>query len=178
MSVPAAGQAPSGDPLQPAVDADAFRRSVGQFATGVTVVTTVAGGLDHAMTASAFSSVSLEPPLVLVCVDKDARFHDAVVENGTWAVSFLSLAQRRAAGWFAEKGRPLVGQFDRFPHRRGAVTGAALLEGALGWMECRTTAIYDGGDHDIVLGEVTGVQVGDRDAAPLLYFRGHYRERS
>lgn len=155
------------------VDADAFRRAVGQFASGVTVCTTRVGALDHAMTASAFTSVSLEPLLVLVCVDKEARFRDAVVEAGTWAVSILSADGRRAADWFATKGRPLVGQLDRYPHHRG-VTGAPLLDGALAWVECRTEAVYDGGDHDVVLGAVVAVADGDRDAAALLYHRSHY----
>ena len=90
------------------------------------------------MTASAFTSVSLDPLLVLVCVDKEARFRDAVLESGIWGVSVLSRAGRRAADWFATKGRPLVGQLDRFPHHRGQVTGAALLDDALAWLECRT----------------------------------------
>lgn len=155
------------------VDADAFRRAVGQFASGVTVCTTRVGTLDHAMTASAFTSVSLEPLLVLVCVDNEARFRDAVVEAGTWAVSILSADGRRAADWFATKGRPLVGQLDRYPHHRG-VTGAPLLDGALAWVECRTKAVYDGGDHDVVLGAVVAVADGERDAAALLYHRSHY----
>jgi flavin reductase (DIM6/NTAB) family NADH-FMN oxidoreductase RutF len=156
------------------VDTDAFRRAIGHFATGVTVVTTEVDGVDHAMTASAFSSVSLEPVLVLVCVDKEARFRDAVLESGVWGVSILSTAGRRAAEWFATKGRPLVGQLDRFPHHRGRMTGSALLDGSIAWLECRTTAVYDGGDHDIVVGEVIDLEIGDRDAAALVYHRGHY----
>lgn len=168
MSLSAAAQPPD-----PSVDVAAFRRAVGHFASGVTVVTTAASGVDHAMTASAFTSVSLEPILVLVCVDKDARFHDAVLEAGTWGVSILSVGQRRAANWFAMKGRPLIGQLDRFPHHRG-ITGAALLDGALASLECRTTAVYDGGDHDIVIGAVIAASEVDRDGAPLVHHRGRY----
>ena len=171
MSVPV--PAPSPVPVDPEVDQADFRHAVGQFASGVTVATTRVGTFDHAMTASAFTSVSLEPVQVLVCVDKDARFRDAVLESGTWAVSVLSTSGRRAADWFATKGRPLVGQLDRYPHHRG-VTGAALLDGALSWLECRTVAVYDGGDHDIVLGTVLAAAVGDRDAAPLVYHRSRY----
>lgn len=156
------------------VDTDAFRRAIGHFVTGVTVVTTEVDGVDHAMTASAFTSVSLEPVLVLVCVDKEARFRDAVTESGLWGVSVLATSGRRAAEWFATKGRPLVGQLDRFPHHRGRLTGAALLDGSIAWLECRTTAVYDGGDHDIVVGEVIDLEIGDRDAAALVYHRGHY----
>jgi flavin reductase len=175
MSVPAASAPdPSGLPVSAAVDPDAFRRAAGHFATGVTVVTTRMDGIDHAMTASAFTSVSLDPVLVLVCVDKEARFRDAVLESGAWGVSVLSVTGRRAAEWFATKGRPLVGQLDRFPHHRGTVTDVALLDGALAWLEVRSTAVYDGGDHDIVVGEVVEVSVGDRDAAALVYHRSHY----
>ena len=170
MSLPAAAQPHP-------VDVDAYRRAAGHFASGVTVVTARVGAgrhtVDHAMTASAFTSVSLEPVLALVCVDKDARFHEAVLETGAWGVSVLAESQRQAAEWFAVQGRPLVGQLDRYPHHRGW-TGAALLDGAVAWLECRTRAVYDGGDHDIVLGEVIAAVEGDRDTAPLLYHRGRY----
>ena len=172
MSVPEPALPP--EPVdQPTVDPAVFRRTVGHFATGVTVATTRVGTFDHAMTASAFTSVSLEPVLVLVCVDREARFRDAVIESGSWAVSILSDGGRRAADWFALKGRPLVGQLDRYPHHRG-ITGAALLDGSLAWLECRTRAVHDGGDHDIVVGEVLAAVEGDRDGLPLLYHRSRY----
>lgn len=175
MSVPATSSPdPSGVPVSAPVDTDAFRRAVGHFATGVTVVTTRVDDVDHAMTASAFTSLSLDPVLVLVCVDKEARFRDAVLESGTWGVSVLSTAGRPAAEWFATKGRPLVGQLDRYPHHRGRATDVALLDGAVAWLEVRSTAIYDGGDHDIVVGEVIDLAIGDRDAPALVYHRRHY----
>lgn len=164
------------DPFGSAVvppDETTFRRAVGHFASGVTVVTTRVGNIDHAMTASAFTSVSLDPLRVLVCVDREARFRDAVLESGFWAVTILSANGRRAADWFATKGRPLVGQLDRHPHHRG-LTGSALLDSSLAWIECRTAAVYDGGDHDIVLGEVVAVVEGDRDGEPLVYHRSSY----
>jgi flavin reductase len=177
MSVPATSSPdPSGLPVPAPVDPDAFRRAVGHFASGITVVTARLDGVDHAMTASAFTSVSLDPVLVLVCVDKEARFRDAVLESGVWGVSMLSIAGRSAAEWFATKGRPLMGQLDRFPHHRGRSTDVALLDGALAWLEVRSTAVYDGGDHDIVVGEVIDIATGDRDAAALLYHRGAYRQ--
>lgn len=168
MSLPAEAVPPD-----PTVDAAAYRRAVGHFASGVTMCTSRVGGTDHAMTASAFTSVSLDPLLVLVCVDKEARFRDAVLESGTWAVSILPSTDRRAADWFAMKGRPLIGQMDRFPHHRG-VTGAPLLDSAVAWLECRTQAVYDGGDHDIVLGAVLAAVEGDRDGVPLVHHRGRY----
>ena len=94
-------------------DVDLFRRAMGRFATGVTVLTTRTGDHDHAMTASALTSVSLEPLLVLVCVEREARFHDAVVEAGIWGISVLSSHDRPAADWLAtradtEKDGPLT----------------------------------------------------------------------
>ncbi len=111
---------------------------MGRFATGVTVVTARVGAIDHAMTANAFASVSLEPLLVLVCVEREARFHDAVVEAGRWGVSVLDGSARAVSEWLATRGRPLHGQLDRVPHHYGPVTGAALLDASLATMECRT----------------------------------------
>ncbi|MGN6330664.1 MAG: flavin reductase family protein [Motilibacteraceae bacterium] len=159
---------------EPAVDVDVYRRVVGRFATGVTVVTTHLDGIDHAMTANAFTSVSLEPVLVLVCVEKEARFHDAVLETGTWGVSILDESARASATWFATRGRPLHGQLDRVDHHPGPVTGAALLDAALATLEVRTTAVHDGGDHSIVVGEVVGLGTPVREGRPLLYYRGGY----
>ena len=103
------------------VDQAAFRRAAGQFPGGIVVVTTSAG---HAMTVSAFASVSLEPPLVLFCAEKIARFHDAVLEAGAWAVSILAEDGEKTARWLATRGRPLDGQLDELPHHPGPVTGA------------------------------------------------------
>jgi flavin reductase (DIM6/NTAB) family NADH-FMN oxidoreductase RutF len=175
MTAPAAGTDP--DEL-PTPDTDDFRKAVGRFATGVTVVTARLDGIDHAMTANAFASVSLDPLLVLVCVEKDARFHDAVEGSEHWAVSILDESARSTATWFASRGRPLHGQIDRYPHHRGPITGAALLDASLATLECRTTAIHDGGDHDIVVGQVLGIGLRrvehGVDAGPLLWYRARY----
>ena len=157
------------------VDPDAFRAAVAQFATGVTVVTTLGGGMDHAMTANAFTSVSLDPLLVLVCVDREARFCDAVLAAGRWGVSVLDDTARPAAEWLALRGRPLHGQLDRVPHRRGPLTGVALLEASLVTLECRTSAVHPGGDHVIVVGEVLALQAPRPTGAPLLWWRSRYR---
>ncbi len=156
------------------VDPDAFRRAVGRFATGVTVVTTVAGGVDHAMTANAFTSVSLDPVLVLVCLDKDARLHDALLDAGTWGVSVLTAGARPAAQWFASAGRPVHDQLRRVAHHRGPRTGAALLDEALATLECSTRAVHDGGDHSIVVGEVLAVATPVAEGDALLWYRGRY----
>lgn len=157
------------------VDQALFRRAVSRFPTGVCVVSTRVRGLDHAMTASAFTSVSLEPLLVLVCVETQARFHDAVLEAGRWGVSVLAEDARPVADWLSTRGRPLHGQLDRVPHRRGARTGCVLVEGSLAVLECRTSAVHPGGDHSILVGEVLSVDVGAVDGKPLVYSRSAYR---
>lgn len=160
--------------MTPALDSASFRQALGRFACGVTVMTTVVDGVDHALTASAFSSVSLDPPLVLVCVDHKNRFHDAMLAAGAWAVSILPESAQDAATWFATRGRPLAGQLDKVPHHRGAVTGAALLDDALAWLECRTWRLHEGGDHSIVVGEVVWAAVSEAIDHPLLYYRSRY----
>ncbi len=162
--------------MQTAVDPLEHRRVVGRFATGVTVVTTVLpSGEKHAMTCNSFTSVSLEPVLVLFCADQTARFHDAVLETGTWAVSVLAAEHEEASRTFALRGRDLDTQFDAVDHLPGAATGAPVLVGALAALECRTVSTTDAGDHTVVVGEVLALSEPDPDAAPLLYFGGRYR---
>jgi flavin reductase (DIM6/NTAB) family NADH-FMN oxidoreductase RutF len=157
-----------------APDVDTFRRAMGRFATGVTMLTTLSREVDHAMTASALTSVSLEPLLLLVCVEREARFHDAVLEAGFWGVSVMPAERRPTADWLATRGRPLHGQLDRVPHHRGSSTGVALLDDALSTFECRTSAVYPGGDHSIVVGEVVAVTSAPRTGEALVYYRGRY----
>ncbi len=156
------------------VDPAAFRRAVGQFPGGIVVVTTSAG---HAMTVSAFTSVSLEPPLVLFCAEKIARFHDSVLAAGSWAICILAEDAEKTARWLATRGRPLDGQLDGVAHHPGPVTGAPLLDGALAALECRTTAVHDGGDHSIIVGQVVGVSGPDGAGSrgPLVHYAGAYR---
>jgi flavin reductase (DIM6/NTAB) family NADH-FMN oxidoreductase RutF len=154
---------------------DEFRAVMSRFATGVAVVTCVQDGFDHAMTANSFTSVSLDPALVLVCVENDSRFHEAIAHAGAWSVSVLEAGQRGRARWFATRGRPLVGQFDSTPTTRSDGTGALLLDGALAALDCRTVAVHPAGDHDIVVGEVLGLRLPRPDGEPLLYFRSTFR---
>ncbi|MGO4340654.1 flavin reductase family protein [Phycicoccus sp. Soil748] len=160
--------------MSDAVDRDQFRLAMGRFATGVTVLTTLAGGHDHAMTANAITSVSMDPLLVLVCVEVDARFHDAVTEAGVWGVSILGAEQRAVAQWLSTQGRPLHGQLDRVAHHRGGATGVALLDGALATIECRTTDVHPAGDHSIVVGEVVSLTSNEHPTAALVYYRSRY----
>ena len=152
-----------------------FRRAASCFASGIVVVSTRAGGVGHAMTVTAFAPVSLEPVLVLFCAEKVARFHDAVLATGTWAVSVLNEDAEKTARWLATRGRPLEAQLDAVRHHPGPLTGAPILDGALAAMECRTTAVHDGGDHSIVVGEVLAVSEPSPAGGPLLYYSSHYR---
>ena len=152
---------------------DVYRLAVGRLATGVTIVSSRLGGIDHAMTANAVASVSLEPLLMLVCVEHEARFHDAIVESGIWGVSILPSTARATADWLATRGRPLHGQLDRVSTHRG-VTGVALLDESLSTLECKSTDTYAGGDHTIVVGRVLSVEISDRPGDALVYYRGRY----
>jgi flavin reductase (DIM6/NTAB) family NADH-FMN oxidoreductase RutF len=159
-------------------DPEAFRLAAGQFATGIVVIAATTEGVTHAMTVNAFTSVSLDPLLVLVCVEKAARFHDAVLAAGTWAVSVLSEDAEKTARWLATRGRPLDGQLDQHPHHPGTVTGAPILDDALSALECRTYAVHEGGDHSIVVGEVLAVHAPpatEDSPGPLIYHAGRYR---
>ncbi len=156
-------------------DGAEFRRVAGRFASGIMVVTTRLDGVDHAMTVTAFASVSLVPQRVLFCAEKIARFHDAVLAAGSWALSVLDEESEKTARWLATRGRPLEGQLAGIAHHPGPVTGAAILDAALGALECRTTAVHDGGDHSIVVGEVLGASEPNPGGRPLLHYSGRYR---
>ncbi len=154
-------------------DVATFRRVVGRFASGVVVVTTRTDDGLHGLTANAFCSVSLDPLLVLVCVDKLARGHERLEQAGAFAISILSDRQEFLAERFAGRA-PLVNvRFDGVPHRP-AVTGAPILEGAAGWLDCHLWATYEGGDHSIFVGRA--VAAGDDPAAPpLLFHESRYK---
>lgn len=167
----------------PEPTAEQFRRATSRYATGIAIVTTASQGVDHAMTANSFTSVSLDPLLALVCVERDSRFHSAVLDAGRWAVSFLPSGSAEVARWFATRGRPLAGQFDRVATRRGA-NGCLLLADALASLELRTDQVVPAGDHDILLGAVTAIHgpAGDpgdgpdpAGTEPTVYFASRFR---
>jgi flavin reductase (DIM6/NTAB) family NADH-FMN oxidoreductase RutF len=157
------------------LDTAAFRRAAGQFATGILVVSTSLDGVPHSMTVSAFTSVSLDPILVLFCAEKIARFHEAVLAAGQWAVSVLDEDSEKVSRWLATRGRPLEDQLAQIPWHPGPMTGAPILDHALSALECRTTAVHDGGDHSIVVGEVIGVTPPRPDGKPLVFYASQYR---
>lgn len=159
------------------VDPSQYRKAVGRFATGITVVTTHLGDADFAITANSFTSVSLDPVLVLVCVDKTARFHPAVLAAGSWAVSILAVGQEDVSSWFATRGRNTDrNQFAGFACQPGPITGAMLFDHALAGLECYTVAAHDAGDHTVVIGEVVGMVLPPGPVDPLLYLDGCYRQ--
>jgi len=152
-----------------------LREVMAQFATGVTVLT-AGGEAAHGMTANAFSSVSLEPPMVLCCVSRAARMHDAIVTAGGYGVNILAADQRELSKYFADWRRPNgMAQFDSVDWTPGPKTGAPLLEGALAWLECELEAVYEGGDHSIFLGRVLGSSRGSGDHS-LVFYGGNYHE--
>jgi flavin reductase (DIM6/NTAB) family NADH-FMN oxidoreductase RutF len=152
------------------LDQDAFRAVLGRFASGVTIVTVrSAAGRDHGMTVSAFSSVSLAPPLVMVCIGEDSSLRPVIADAEYFGVSILAADQEPLSRRFAAHGE----RFDGIGFTR-AENGAALIEGALAFMECRVVARHPAGDHTIVVGEVEAASVGDD--RPLLYYRGGYAQ--
>ncbi|MEK7217269.1 MAG: flavin reductase family protein [Chloroflexota bacterium] len=155
-----------------AIDSHHFRRVMGQFVTGVTVVTTAVGPRLHGITVNSFSSVSLAPMLVAVCLDRGSRTLPLIAESGFFAVNILSHAQQEWANRFAGRGEPVPDDFDGLDHHT-VVSGSPVLLHTLGWLDCRVSSRFDAGDHTIVLGETLACEMGD-SGDPLLFYRGHY----
>jgi flavin reductase (DIM6/NTAB) family NADH-FMN oxidoreductase RutF len=150
------------------VEPESFRRALRRFATGVTVVTVDYDGELHGMTASSFASVSLEPPLILVCLDETSRTRALILEKGSFAVNILAGDQESVSRSFSKRGTKPFGELG---HHAGAM-GDPLLDGAIAWIECRLEEMVPAGDHDIFVGEV--LACGDRDGTPLLYYDQAY----
>ncbi|NMR19875.1 flavin reductase family protein [Cellulomonas fimi] len=163
------------DPTPALADPDDFRAAIARLAAGVTVVAVEWRGVQHAMTASAVASVSLDPPLLLFCVHEDSRFREALDHVDRWALTVLSDTAAPAADWLASPGRPAVGQLGRVRHTLGPLTGAALVDDAAAWFECRTSTIHRAGDHDIVVGEVLSARQGEPGRGGLVHLRGRIR---
>lgn len=186
------GPAPEMIPHAGGVSADEFRAALSRLAAGVVLITALdpeddpadedlaegfPAGEDAGMTATAFMSVSLDPPLVMVSVRNDSRMDDILERQPLWAVSVLTESQRNIAGQFAMKGRlsdRLL--FASVPHVRGERTGAALVKGALATMECRTEQRVVAGDHTLTIGRVLTAHTPNIESNPLTYFRGRYRK--
>jgi flavin reductase (DIM6/NTAB) family NADH-FMN oxidoreductase RutF len=156
-----------------ALDSQLLRHCLGTFATGVTVVTV--GGADaHGMTANSFTSVSLDPPLVLVCVGRDAHMHGLLLRSETFGVSVLASDQEPVARHFANRRRPLGwAQFDEVNWLPGERSGAPLLCDAAAHLECEVWQTYDGGDHTIFLGRLLWM-ARRPEAEVLLFLNGQF----
>jgi 3-hydroxy-9,10-secoandrosta-1,3,5(10)-triene-9,17-dione monooxygenase reductase component len=156
------------DEVSPAL----VRGALGHFATGVTVVT--ASGPDGApvgTTASAVSSLSLVPPLMLVCLDRSSRTLAAIRDHGAFAINVLAEGQEWLAGNFARRGA--AAGWEDVSHRFGA-TRSPHLDGVLAVLECRLERCLDGGDHEIVVGRLVALERSADDPRPLLHYRGSY----
>jgi flavin reductase (DIM6/NTAB) family NADH-FMN oxidoreductase RutF len=164
--------APDDSPLAPGTEPAAFRRLLGNFATGVTVVTfKSAAGSDMGVTVSAFASVSLQPPLVLVCLQQSTAVHSALCSVTYFAVNVLAADQEALARRFAAR---CPERFEGVSISRGQ-TGAALIDDALAHIECRIAAMHQAGDHSVFLGEVVAGRA--RTGEPLLHFSGQFSKR-
>jgi flavin reductase (DIM6/NTAB) family NADH-FMN oxidoreductase RutF len=152
------------------VTSEEFRRACGRFATGVTIASVLdAQGAPHGLTVNSFASVSLDPPLVLICLGRDVSVIDHFRTANTFGINVLSEGQRHLSDRFARKGHD---RFDGLEWRPGQ-TGVPLLTGVLAAMECRTIQQFTSGDHDIFVGEMLAARVADGE--PLIYFASRYR---
>ncbi len=159
---------------QGAFSAADFRGALGAFATGVTVITTQRGERAYGMTANAFSSVSLDPPLVLVCVISGTTGAEMIEENGSFAVNILGAHQEPISRYFSSKVRPRGREaFSEIPHAVAA-SGAPIIDGAAGYLDCRLAARHEAGDHLVYIGEVLALGA-DPKVRPLLFHGGGYR---
>ncbi len=158
--------------IEAGITAAKFRHAMGHFVTGVTVVTSVgADGKPVGTTANAVSSLSLEPPLILVCFDRASLTLEAVRARGAFAVNMLADCQRQLSVNFARRG--LAAAWEGVRHKAGA-TGCPRLHGAVAVVECTVEHELPGGDHEIIIGRVRHVDTGDPGLGPLVYWRGGY----
>lgn len=156
------------------VTPERFRAVFSRLATGVMVLTTEVEGAPHGMTVNAVTSVSLDPLLVLVCVEKETVMERLLATSGVFALSILPVECSHLSVHFADSDRPAgVAQFADVGTRAGT-TGAPVLDCSIGWVDCEVWATYDGGDHVIVVGEVVDLELGLEDAPPLVYYRSDY----
>ncbi len=152
------------------VSKDHFKAVMGSFAGGVTVVATVdKEGKLWGLTATAFSSLSMEPPLCLVCIDHKSGSYDALKKSRKFSVNVLSDKQEEISNRFASRRED---KFERIEWEKGAATECPIFPHSLAWMECEVTHVVPAGDHDIFIGELKSV--GVNEGLPLLYWRGAY----
>lgn len=157
-----------------AVTTDQYKRTLAHWATGVTVLSTLSGTEDVGITASSFTSLSLNPPQVLMSVSKRLYTHNALRESGVFAVSFLRAEQVEWGKRFAGMVPEIEDRFEGIALHR-AETGCAILSDALGWVDCKVTHVYDGDDHSIFIGAVLAAGADDM-GSPLIYYHRNWRK--
>jgi flavin reductase (DIM6/NTAB) family NADH-FMN oxidoreductase RutF len=155
------------------VDSDAFKAALGSWAAGVTVATTELNGLSYAITASSFSSLSLDPPLILVCIASSNTFVDMVRESKHFSISILATGQDDVSNGFARSGREPEPQLPNV-ETLSMETGCPLITGAMAHLDCTLEELIPGGDHSIVVGRVQAA-ASDGEKEPLVYYRRDYR---
>lgn len=153
------------------IDDAQFKLAMSHFASGVTIVTTEHDGTRYGMTVASFASLSLHPPLVLVCIENSVKTHDAIAAAGKFGVSILAYDQAEVSGRFASK--KVDNKFDGVPVRSGEL-GVPLIDNAMTALECRVHSSLPGGDHTIFVGEVMSTR--SRETTPLVYFRSGYHQ--
>lgn len=172
---PAPSPAPAAIPTEQAFNSREFRNALGSFATGVTVITTQGEEHGYGMTANAFSSVSLDPPLILVCVIKGTEGSEHIEKNGVFAVNILGHDQEPISRYFASRDRPRGAEAFREVSHVRAATGSPIIDGTTAYLDCRLATSHEAGDHMIYIGEVLAMGVNS-DVMPLLFHRGKYRQ--
>jgi flavin reductase (DIM6/NTAB) family NADH-FMN oxidoreductase RutF len=153
------------------ISTDTFKQLCGRWTTGVTIVTARHDDVVHGMTVSAFTEVSLDPPLVLLCADKSSNTHLIIERGGVFAVNVLALGQEALSNKFASK-KDEWQRFEGLAVDTGA-TGAPILQGTVGAFDCRVAAAHEAGDHVLYVGRVEWLRV-DETVEPLLYQSGSY----
>ena|SRR5437016_790905 len=153
-----------------AVDDAEFKQALSHFASGVTIVTTEHEGKAYGMTVASFASLSLHPPLILICIEKAVKTHDAIAAAGKFGVSILTKSQAEISNRFASKSEDKFSGLDF----AAGTSGVPLIAGALTTLECAVAQQLPGGDHSIFVGEVVATSAGEGE--PLVYYRSAYRD--
>ncbi|HEY2271385.1 MAG TPA: flavin reductase family protein [Jatrophihabitantaceae bacterium] len=157
-----------------AVEAGAFRKALGHFCTGVTVVAAMGADEPVGFACQSFAALSLDPPLVLFCPGKNSRTWPIIERAGSFCVNVLGHDQRDVSAVFGKAGADKFASIEWQP----APSGAPVLRGVLTWIDCRVETVLDGGDHWIVVGRVTALHdldgLDENEHRPLLFYRGSY----
>ena len=160
-----------------------FRHTMGRFATGITVVTTLNGAEQHAITVNSFASVSLNPPLILICIDRHTEIHNFIATSGVFTVNILNAKQQPLSDRYAGRDPEKRTFFGDVPHYTG-VNGCLVFKESIASIECRLYQTYDGGDHSIYVGYTENLTIhagletdsSMLESGPLLYYKSAYQQ--